>query len=169
MSGGTVSNPATLSSVISVFGNNGSPTNLAAYVRGGSYVPSSASSTISTTAAGLALSQFNGVAYPATLTASISPTFWASQPVSTPQTVTSASITCAVTGSTGTVTYQWSVSSTYITINNPTSSITTFSANLNSTNGTIIGVATCTITNNGQNVTSSNGCNLKFAWNGSIN
>ena len=54
----TVSNPATLSSVKANFGG---PGNLAAYVRGGSYVPIGGPSSISTTVSGLALSQFNGV------------------------------------------------------------------------------------------------------------
>lgn len=58
----TVSNPATLSSANTEFSGNGT---LSALVRGGSYVSSSASSTISTTVSGLALSQFNGVTKPA--------------------------------------------------------------------------------------------------------
>lgn len=64
----TVSNPASLSSANAEFGGNGS---LSALVRGGSYVASNASSTISTTVVGLALSQFNGVTKPASATFSM--------------------------------------------------------------------------------------------------
>ena len=53
-----VTSPASLSKIIAEFGG---PNNLAAYVRGGAYVPNtSANSAISTTASGLAISQFVG-------------------------------------------------------------------------------------------------------------
>jgi hypothetical protein len=56
---GTVSNPAKLSSIKSVFGG---PSNFSAYIRGGTYVNAGVSSTIPTTAAGMKMSQFNNVA-----------------------------------------------------------------------------------------------------------
>lgn len=60
----TVSNPATLQSVINTFGSGGSPTNLYAYRRGQSYVPDvPAYSGVSTTQP--ALSTFAGLVYPA--------------------------------------------------------------------------------------------------------
>jgi hypothetical protein len=59
----TVSNPATLQSVINTFGTGGSPANLYAYRRGQSYVPDiPAYSGISTTQP--ALSSFAGLTYP---------------------------------------------------------------------------------------------------------
>lgn len=59
----TVSNPATLQSVINTFGSGGSPTNLFAYRRGQSYVPDiPAYSGVSTTQP--ALSTFAGLTYP---------------------------------------------------------------------------------------------------------
>jgi hypothetical protein len=60
----TVSNPASLSSATAEFSGPGS---LSALVRGGSYVAAGASASISTAVAGLALSQFNGVTKPASV------------------------------------------------------------------------------------------------------
>ncbi len=61
----TVSNPARLSSVISVFGSGGSPNNLYAYRRGGGVVPNNAAyNGVSTTAP--RLSTFAGLTYPVT-------------------------------------------------------------------------------------------------------
>ena len=61
----TVSNPATLQSVIDTFGVGGSPTNLFAYRRGQAYVPDVAAyNVVSTTEP--ALSTFAGLVYPAT-------------------------------------------------------------------------------------------------------
>jgi hypothetical protein len=61
---GTVSNPATLQSVINVFGSGGSPINLFAYRRGQTYVPNDipAYSGVSTTQP--ALSTFAGLSNP---------------------------------------------------------------------------------------------------------
>lgn len=67
---GTVNNPATFSSVRSAFGpgfynNLTAPSNLGAYIRGTQYVPLGPSyDSISETASGLTLSQFNGKLYP---------------------------------------------------------------------------------------------------------
>ena len=60
----TVSNPATLQSVIDTFGSGGSPINLFAYRRGQSYVPDNipAYNVVSTTEP--ALSTFAGLTYP---------------------------------------------------------------------------------------------------------
>lgn len=62
---GTVSNPATLLSVINVFGSGGSPNNLFAYRRGAGVVPNNAAyNGVSTTQP--ALSTFAGLVYPVT-------------------------------------------------------------------------------------------------------
>lgn len=62
---GTVSNPATLQSVINVFGSGGSPINLFAYRRGAGVVPNNAAyNGVSTTEP--ALSTFAGLVYPVT-------------------------------------------------------------------------------------------------------
>lgn len=59
----TVSNPATLQSVINTFGSGGSPTNLFAYRRGAGYVPDTSDyNVVSTTQP--ALSTFAGLTYP---------------------------------------------------------------------------------------------------------
>lgn len=59
----TVSTPATLNSVKSVFGG---PNNLLAYLRGGSYVPNDSVYAAVATAAPLVLSSFAGLIYPYT-------------------------------------------------------------------------------------------------------
>lgn len=61
----TVSNPASFSSIKAEFGGSN---NFKDYYRGGPYVAIGASSAISTTAAGLAMSQFNGVTKPSAFT-----------------------------------------------------------------------------------------------------
>jgi len=53
----TIVAPVSMSQIKSEFGG---PNNLAAYVRGGTYVPIGAKNTISTTVSGLAISQFLG-------------------------------------------------------------------------------------------------------------
>lgn len=59
----TISNPAGLRSVITEFGSGGSPTNLRAYYKGGSYVTvaNSGTNSIGTSADGLGLRAFAGV------------------------------------------------------------------------------------------------------------
>lgn len=61
----TVSNPASFSSIKAEFGGSN---NFSDYYRGGPYVSSAVSAAISTTIAGLAMSQFNGVSKPAGIT-----------------------------------------------------------------------------------------------------
>lgn len=114
----TVTNPAKLTSVISVFGASGSPANLAAYYRGGARVPSGNSSAISTTAVGLALSQFNGVTAVASLTASASPSSITGSATGLPtsHSVTTNATTVTASGGNGTFAHSWSlVSSSNVT------------------------------------------------------
>lgn len=104
---GTVTNPPKLSSVIATFGG---PNNLSAYVRGGAYVPNTAYyGAVSTTSAGLKLSQFAGLAAPVTL--SLSP---ASQTAhygggTTRGTAVGTAITATATNGSGSYTYAWSI------------------------------------------------------------
>lgn len=67
---GTVSNPASFSSIRAAFGGTDP---FSAYYRGGPHVPISSSSGISTTANGLSMSQFNGVSSYINVTGSASP------------------------------------------------------------------------------------------------
>lgn len=134
MAGGTVTNPASLSSVMTVFSG---PGNLAAMYKGGSYVPSNTSGSISTTASGLALSQFNGVSYPsAALTASVSPSFLSGQTTSnigqTHTVTTNSAASVTASGGTGSYTYSWQFvsGSSKITPTNFTSATTYFAATL---------------------------------------
>lgn len=98
----TVSNPAKLSSIVSVYPGSNS---LAAHVRGGSIVPMSASSAISTTVAGLEISQFNGVSSYTNVSASISPTSLTSQTDGTSYNQVIGSAIISASGGTGSYTY----------------------------------------------------------------
>lgn len=66
-----VSNPATFASIKAEFGGSN---NFKDYYRGGPYVAASAAAGISTTAAGLRMSQFNGVTAYTPVSATASPT-----------------------------------------------------------------------------------------------
>lgn len=101
----TVSNPATLSSANAEFSGNGS---LSALVRGGSFVPSNASSAISTSVAGLALSQFNGVTKPVAGISSVSISGNTSVSA-TPSSGGQTTLTANPVGGSG-ITYAWTVS-----------------------------------------------------------
>ena len=95
-----VSNPATFSSVRAEFGGS---TKFSDYYRGGPYVPLNAAAGISTTAVGLALSQFNGVSKPsATLSATANSISGGS---SQKGTFTIGTVTVTATGGNGTYTY----------------------------------------------------------------
>lgn len=125
----TVSNPASMSSVVATFGG---PGNLTAYTRGGSYVPNVAmNNAIATTSGSLALSQFNGAT---TFSASAAPAL-SSRLVSTNYTNgTSNTFVCTVVGGTST-TYSWTVVSGPGIINSPTSSSTTVTAQPGASSG----------------------------------
>ena len=143
-----VSNPASLSSVVSVFGG---PGNLTAYYRGGTYVPINSTAAISTTAAGLALSQFNG-AQPGVVSAVATPSSVSGSSSGNTQTgsVTSGSTTVSWSGDQS-ATCAWSYVSGYssMTVGSPSSKTTNFSASLIATQGsgnTVTAVYKCTIT-----------------------
>lgn len=143
-----VSNPASLSSVVSVFGG---PGNLTAYYRGGTYVPINSTAAISTTAAGLALSQFNG-AQPGVVSAIATPSSVSGITNSNTFTgsVTSTSTTVSWSGDQS-ATCAWSYVSGYssMTVSSPNSPTTAFSASLQAAGGssnTVTAVYKCTIT-----------------------
>lgn len=143
-----VSNPASLSSVVSVFGG---PGNLTAYYRGGSYVPINSTAAISTTAAGLALSQFNG-AQPGVVSAVATPSSVSGSSTGSTLSgnVTSVSTTVSWSGDQS-ATCAWSYVSGYssMTVGSPSSKTTNFSASLNAPAGnsnTVTAVYKCTIT-----------------------
>lgn len=132
--GTAVSNPASFSSVRSACSAEGYGSNTAfsAYRRGGGIVPSGASAGISTTAAGLQLSQFNGVTIPSSVvnhTLSKSGDFsgsW-SDGTSPPSTVggNTNSVTISVSNGVGPFTYSWAyVSGDNATINSPSAATT---------------------------------------------
>lgn len=100
---GTVSNPATFSSIKAAYG--AASNNFSDYVRGGTIVPSNAPTQISTTAAGLAMSQFNGVSSVVPLSATANPTHVSgvSRLFKGTYTIGSSSITAV--GGSGTYTY----------------------------------------------------------------
>jgi hypothetical protein len=155
----TVSNPAKLSSVKAEFGG---PNNLTAYYRGGPYVPSDASSTISTTAAGLKLSQFNGVTKPAALTASANPSS-VSGSRTTGGTVNSTNSLCSAAGTSGTITYLWQYVSgdSSIACNTPSSASTVWSGSVGVANPSRSAVWRCKVTNSGNaNVAYSNNVSI---------
>lgn len=144
----TVSTPASMSSVISVFGG---PGNLTAYYRGGTYVPINSTAAISTTAASLALSQFNG-AQPGVVSAVATPSSVSGSSSGNTQTgsVTSGSTTVSWSGDQS-ATCAWSYVSGYssMTVGSPSSKTTNFSAPLTATQGngnTVTAVYKCTIT-----------------------
>lgn len=129
----TVSNPATLSSVVSVFGG---PNNLTAYYRGGSYVFSwSGTANIATSASSLKLSQFSGaVKYnPIVVTVSPSPSTTTKSGGPLYGAVTSGVVTASATGGTGSYTYSWTYvsGSTNMTCNSPSAAATSFSTETN--------------------------------------
>lgn len=158
----TVSNPASFSSIKAEFAGSN---NFSQYYRGGPYVNSAQSSTISTTANGLAMSQFNGVTK-IVLSATVSPASW-SMSTKVAGTYTSVSVVCTPSGNAGAVTYSWSASGGF-SANQPTSSSCSFSATVNSTTGSVIGVAHCVVKDaTGQTATSS-GCTLSITWTGQI-
>lgn len=115
--------PASLSKIIAEFGG---PSNLSAYVRGGSYVPNtSANQAISTTAAGLAISQFVGASKgsPLTITSNVSSLYASSTTPSSAGTV-SDGVTLTCSGGTG----NYSVSATVISTTGGQQNTTTASA-----------------------------------------
>ncbi len=163
----TVSNPATMSSVAVVFGG---PGNLAAYVRGGTYVPIGASSTISTTVAGLRLSQFNGVTNSPAMTAAASPTS-VSASTAAPATITTGSSTATPTGGTAPYTYLWSYNSgdTTVSINGATTATASFTATVNGTSGSKLASFVCKITDNVGNVAYTGAVAAHLNYTGIVN
>lgn len=150
----TVSNPASLSSANAEFGGNGT---LSALVRGGAYVASNASATISTTVSGLALSQFNGVTKPsAAVSASVSPGSAGGTYPNTNTSAGSGSVTVSASGGNGSFSYSWAIQAGSqsgtgsITINSPSSASTSFSISGQSVNSQTSATAVCTVTSGGQ-------------------
>lgn len=143
-----VSNPASLSSVVSVFGG---PGNLTAYYRGGPYVPDTpTNAAISTTSNGLALSQFAGASAYIPVSASVSPTSISKTGSGTNPSGpsgTSSPVTATGSGGNGSYTYSWTRASgdANTIISSTTASVVTFSRG-NCADGTIYtSVWRCTI------------------------
>jgi hypothetical protein len=138
-----VTNPAKMSSIKTEFAG---PNNFSLYVRGGSYVSASAPSQISTTAVGLAMSQFNGV------TAYIPPTLTGVHNLSgfTDVSLSNATIVSGsfgVTGGVGPYTYSTTyVSGTSFTINNANTSAPSFVRTGRPGAGTVTGTYQTTVT-----------------------
>lgn len=164
--GTAISNPASFSSVRSACSAEGygSSTSLSAYTRGGGIVPNTgATASISTVAAGLALSQFSGVVIPSPVshhTSSInqSTTSGSASTVTSGGAVsvtTTPATTVSTSGGVGPFTYSWSyVSGDTFTVNSPSSASTTFTRLANAptvpdTFNTRSGVYRCTITDTG--------------------
>lgn len=128
----TVVAPVSMSQLIAVFAGG---TSFASYVRGGSYVPNtSTNAAISTTSAGLAMSQFvgasnvvvTGSANPSTLAAS-------SNAAVGRLVIQTGGTTATANGATGAVTYSWAIvyaggssGSGTCTVNTPSGATTTF-------------------------------------------
>lgn len=136
-----VSNPASLSSVVSVFGG---PGNLTAYYRGGTYVPNTTkNAAIATTPGALALSQFAGAS---SFSASVSPASQSATVATNTTNATSPVYTCTVVGGTN-VTYTWSIVSGTGTLNGTTSSQTSVTAHPGVT-GTMTVTIHCVVKDN---------------------
>lgn len=97
-----VSNPASFSSIRAEFGGS---TKFSDYYRGGPYVPLNAAASISTTAVGLALSQFNGVSKPSAALAASGSASTLSSFGSSKGTYTIGTCTVTASGGTGSYTY----------------------------------------------------------------
>ncbi len=128
-----ISAPASLSKIIAEFGG---PSNLSAYVRGGSYVPNtSANQAISTTAAGLAISQFVGASKgssPLTITSNVS-SLYASNTTPLAAGTVSGGVTLTCSGGTG----NYNVSATVISTAGGQQNSTTAAASTTSGNCTM--------------------------------
>lgn len=106
-----VTKPVSLSKIVAEFGG---PGNLAAYVRGGSWVPNSpANAAISTTVAGLSLSQFEGASKSTPLSGFMSTITGLIANPNDPQPPSSMTVSAGgsvtVTGGSGNYTYNWSI------------------------------------------------------------
>lgn len=136
----TVSNPASFSSIKAEFAGSA---NFKDYYRGGPYVPAGASSSISTTADGLRMSQFNGVS---AFTATVSSTF-ATGGRSTSGTAVTNAVTAGPSGST----YAWSYVSgdTSIAISLASTAGPTWSASVSNANPTKNAIWRCLVTQGG--------------------
>jgi hypothetical protein len=121
-----------LTQIIAQFGG---PSNLAAYYRGGSYVKNtSANQNISTSASGLAISQFYGASAYVNVSAYISPNPGSGSGSGTQGSgaITSGALTCYPSGGSGSYTYSWSITGVYSlssqTVSSPSAQSTTFYA-----------------------------------------
>jgi hypothetical protein len=124
----TVTSPPSLGKIIAEFGG---PSNLGAYVRGGAYVPNvAANAAVSTTAAGLKISQFVGATkYTVPVLSGPATVSWTGDNRKPPGTFT-ASTGTAVSGGAAATTIQWVrlSGSAAITCNNPGVVNATFAA-----------------------------------------
>lgn len=126
----TVTAPVSLSKIVAEFGG---PNNLSAYVRGGAYVPNTtANANVSTTVAGLAISQFLGATNYIPISVTVTPSSVSKTNTGTlPQGPAgpTASVTATVTGGSGTITRSWTRVSgdANTTISSTTASSVTFS------------------------------------------
>lgn len=171
-----VSNPASFSSLRSACSAEGygSSTNFGAYYRGGSRVPANASAGISATAAGLQLSQFNGVTIPVGVvnhTSSVSPSSVSGSrtdtiaPASSGNATTNAAVVSIDSGGVGPYTYSWAyVSGDVHAVNSPNSNSTTFTTTDTATSPATVrnAVYRCTVTDTGNgNYQTTNDVNVQ--------
>lgn len=108
-----VTAPVSLSGIVAEFGG---PGNLAAYIRGGGYVPNiPANAAISTTVEGLAMSQFEGAVNSVPLSGSIAPLLGIEQDLANPRPPSTSTVyaggSATVSGGSGNYTYSWAVTS----------------------------------------------------------
>lgn len=147
--------PIALSHIVAEFGHDGTP-QLSDYYRGGPRVPNNAfNAAISTSPAGLALSQFYGAR--ATVPHSVGKSgdaygdCWAFSPSSSCFASTNA-VTAIVSNGVGPFTYSWSlISGPSVTVSAPTSATTSFSASAGAMPGgnVLSSVFRCTVTDTG--------------------
>lgn len=160
--------PITMAQVRAEFGGTAGVTKLAAYVRGGAYVPNTGTNAGVPTSVPIRLNQLCG-ASALVLAASASPTSvygaYVPPPAGT-HTATSTSTTCTVTGSAGSLTYNWNrVSGDATTVANSSgSSSTTFSASVNAVNNLRSSVWRCTVTDSVLGVVQSNNVNVTLEY-----
>lgn len=131
----TVTFPPSLSKIIAEFGSGGSPKSLSSYVRGGAYVANTgANAAISTTNAGLKISQFTGASKYVNVTGSVIPTTLSPTSNSVGRTsITTSSATASGANGTGSYTYSWTVAyysgisgSGTCSVNSPSSATSSF-------------------------------------------
>jgi len=153
--------PISFSQVRTEFTSIGTNANMSAYRRGGGIVPdTSTNASISTTSAGLALSQFYNASYVSVINHTVSKSGDASGGDSTAVSsgsvaVTTNSVTATPANGVGPFTYSWVyVSGSTFTVNSSTSATTTFSKtaaapSVDGTCNSFSGTYRCNVTDTG--------------------